>query len=76
MEMKCSNCGSIYYDGHVCKKKEVKKLQVNKDGLEELYRGLHKECIETIASIMCSSLAEEDKAARVEEVLLKYQVIK
>lgn len=51
-------------------------MQINKDGLEELYRGLYKECIETIAFIMCSSLAEEDKSAQVEEVLLKYQVIK
>lgn len=51
-------------------------MQINKDGLEELYRGLYKECLETIASIMCSSLSEEDKAAQVEEVLVKYQVIK
>jgi ribosomal protein L32 len=76
MKMKCSNCGEVYYDEHVCKKKEVKKLQINKDSLEGLYIGVHKECIETIAIIMCSSLAEEYKESKVEEILIKYDVIK
>ena len=54
----------------------MKKLQINKDSLEGLYIGVHKECIETIAIIMCSSLAEEYKASKVEEILIKYDVIK
>ena len=51
-------------------------MQINKDGLEELYQGLYKECLETIASIICSSLADEDKACQLEELLLKHRVIK
>lgn len=51
-------------------------MQINEDGLEELYRGLYKECIETIAFVMCSSLSDEDKAIKVEDILYNYQVIK
>lgn len=52
-------------------------MEINYAGIEELYESyLYKECIETIASIMCSSLAEEYKASKVEEILIKYDVIK
>lgn len=51
-------------------------MQINEDGLEELYRGLYKELIEDIANIILSTLAEEDKAAKIEERLKEYRVIK
>lgn len=51
-------------------------MKVNEAGLEELYRGLYKECIETIVFIMCSNLSDEDKSIKVENVLYNYKLIK
>ena len=51
-------------------------MEINNDGLEELYRGLYKECIETIALLMCSAIDDTEKVNHVEALLLEYGIIK
>ncbi len=51
-------------------------MKINNDGLEELYRGLYKECIETIIWLMCTKMDDELKIKHIEKLLLEYGIVK